>query len=309
MIAFGDVAILRPWWLLALPLLGLLLALTKPRGGALVGWRRAVDQGLLAAMVARGGVSGGKAVWSPTILAVAIAIVALSGPAWRSAVQDRLRNLDATLIVLDLSQDATGSATLREMASAAHDILDHSAARQAGLILFAGDAYLASALTNDTNAIDPLLFALDDKTVPDPGARPDRGLDLANKVLREAHIIQADVVLISSGAGLDNEASRTSASLLRGAGHRVDTIFVPDPGRDAAAEGMRAAALAGIARAGGGLAETVAHPDAILDALSRQTISHLGASAIAAIGWRDLGRFLLIAAAVPLLLGFRRVSA
>jgi Ca-activated chloride channel family protein len=305
MIAFGDVALLRPWWLLALPVLALLFILTKPRSSALASWQRAVDAPLLAAMVARGGTSGTGRVWSPIVLAVVLGILALSGPALRSTDQDHLRNLDATLIVMDLSQDVTGGPQLRTAASAAHDVLDHSAARQAGLILYAGDAYLASALTDDTNGIDPLLFALDDKTVPDLGVRTDRALSLARKVLREAHIIQGNVVLISGGGGLEGEGARKEAAALRAAGHRVDVLAVSGSGDDA----RRSAATAGVAAAGGGLAEDALRPDRVLTALSGQSIQHLGTSAIVAIGWRDIGRFLLIAAAFPLLLGFRRVAA
>ncbi|WP_158810065.1 VWA domain-containing protein [Beijerinckia sp. L45] len=306
MIALGDVALLRPWWLLALPLLALLFVLTKPKSGALTSWQRAVDSPLLAAMVARGGTSGAGRVWTPIVLAVIVGILALSGPAIRSVDQDHLRNLDATLIVMDLSQDVAGGAQLRTAASAAHDVLDHSSARQAGLILYAGDAYLASALTDDTNGIDPLLFALDDKTVPDPGTRPDRALSLARKVLREAHIIQGDVVLITGGGGLDSEATRKEATALRTAGHRVDVLSLTSSGEG---DSRRSAAIAAVASAGGGLAEAALTPERVLAALSDQSIQHLGSSAIIAIGWRDIGRFLLIAAAFPLLLGFRRVAA
>ena len=304
MIALGDVALLRPWWLLALPLLALLFVLTKPKSGTLASWQRAVDAPLLAAMVARGGTSGTGRVWTPIVLAVIIGIVALCGPAVRSADQDHLRNLDATLIVMDLSQDVTGGAQLRTAASAAHDVLDHSSARQAGLILYAGDAYLASALTDDTNGIDPLLFALDDKTVPDPGARPDRALALARKVLRDAHIIQGDVVLITGGGGLEGEGARKEAAALRAAGHRVDVLAVTG----GASDERRSGAVASLAAAGGGLADDALAPQRVLAALSDQSIQHLGSSAIVAIGWRDVGRLLLIVAAFPLLLGFRRVA-
>ena len=50
MIVYGTFALLRPWWLIALPVFCLLVALTKPRGGVLVGWPRVVDPALLTAM-------------------------------------------------------------------------------------------------------------------------------------------------------------------------------------------------------------------------------------------------------------------
>ena len=153
MIVFAHFALLRPWWLLALPALGLFFYLTKPGGGALAGWERAVDQPLLAAMAARGGVSGGKDVWLPAIAALVLTIFALSGPAIRVNDQGRLRNLDATLIVMDLSSDVTNVARLRATATVVSDVLDHAGTRQTGLILYAGDAYLASGLSDDRSGM------------------------------------------------------------------------------------------------------------------------------------------------------------
>jgi Ca-activated chloride channel family protein len=306
MIIFAGFALLRPWWLLALPALGLFFYLTKPGGGALTGWERAADQPLLAAMAARGGVSGGKEVWLPAILALVLGILALSGPAVRIHDQHSLRNLDATLILMDLSSDVTDSARLRAAATVASEVLDHAGARQTGLVLYAGDAYLASALSDDRSGINPLLFALDDQTVPDPGVRPERALKLAQKVLGEAHIMQGDIVLISGGGGFNGDAARQLAAALHAGGHRLDTIFVSGAGVDRADDTLRAAVLASIAGAGGGLAATVAAPDNVLEALSGQTAFNLGNSAISGMGWQDLGRFLLVVAALPLLLGFRR---
>ena len=305
MVSVGDVALLRPWWLLALPVLTLLFLLSRPRGDVLSAWRRAADPWLLAAMVARGGASGGGD-RTPVILAVVLGVLALSGPALRRPDADRLRNLDAILVAIDLSQDVARGASLRVAASAAHDVLAHSAARQAGLILFAGDAYLASPLTDDANAIEPLLFSLDDATVPDSGVRPDLALALAGRVLRDSRIIRGDVVLISGGGGLDGEGARKEAAALRAAGHRVDTLLVSDPAGIAAS---RRAKLAGVASAGGGLADDADGPDRVLQALGSEAIRHLGTSAFAGIAWRDLGRFLLAGAALPLLFAFRRGTA
>ncbi|MDR3461198.1 MAG: VWA domain-containing protein [Beijerinckiaceae bacterium] len=306
MMVFAGFALLRPWWLLVLPALGLFFYLTKPGGGALTGWARAADESLLAAMAARGGVSGGKEVFLPAILALVVGIFALSGPALRVHDQHSLRNLDATLIVMDLSTDVTDSARLRAAATVASEVIDHAGTRQTGLVLYAGDAYLASALSDDRSGIDPLLFALDSQTVPDAGVRPDRALKLAQKLLSEAHILRGDIVLISGGGGLNGDGTRQLAAALHASGHRLDTIFVSGAGIDRSDDTLRAAALASIAGAGGGLAATVAAPENVLEALSNQVALNLENSAISGLGWLDLGRFLLAVAAIPLLLGFRR---
>ena len=304
MIAIGHLALLRPWWLLALPVVAVLYRITKPSGGALGGWDKAVDPHLLAAMVSRGAATAGR-IRAPAILAtLLIGILALAGPAIQRTGQDRLRNLDATVVVMDVSSDMNRGGAIREAASAVHDVLQHLNARQAGLIVYAGDAYVASALTDFTGGIDADLFSLDDQTVPDPGNRPDKALALAGTMLDEAHILNGDVILVSAGAGLDGTAAIRAARTLAAAGHRV---FTMDATIDkSAVDNRRAAALAAVASAGNGFAVSVLQPDRLLDTLSNDAIHHTGGSVINALDWRDLGRVLLALAALPLLLGFRK---
>lgn len=303
MIALGHVALLRPWWLLVLPVVLVLFLLTRPRGGHLAGWEKAADDHLLAAMVARGGAGGGS-FRAPAVLAtLVLGILALAGPAVQRTNQERLRNLDATVLVVDVSQDMAAGGAIRVAAAAAHDILRRTAARQAGLIVYAGDAYVASALTDFTGAIDTDLFALDDTTVPDPGVRPDRALALAHKMLEEAHIISGDVILISSGGGLEGAAADRQAQALAAAGDHVYAVAV-------SAGPRRAAALQRVAAAGDGFAVDVGDPGRLYDVLDNEAIARTGNSAIRSLDWRDLGRYLLVLAALPLLLGFRKaVSA
>ena len=303
MISWGQIALLRPWWLLALPIVIALYLVSRPRGGALAGWETASDPHLLAAMVARGGAGVGSRVRAPAVLLTLIlGILALAGPAMRRQDQNRLRNLDATVIVIDASQDMIDGGRLRDAASAAHDVLNHLSARQAGLIVYAGDAYVASTLTDFTGAIDTDLFALDEETVPDPGVRPDRALILAGKMLDEAHIIKGDIILITSGGGLQGTAPIRAAADLAASGRRVYAMAVSKGDKNADA------ALAALTAAGGGFTVDAHQPSRLLDALSSETIDRTGNSAINAVNWRDLGRLLLVLAALPLLLGFRKAA-
>ena len=305
MIALGHFALLRPWWLLALPVVAILYLLSRPRGGALAGWDKAADPHLLAAMVSRGAATSGGRLRAPAILvALLVGIVALAGPAVRRHDRDRLRNLDATIVVMDVSQNMGGQ--IREAASAAHDVLAHNGARQAALVVFAGDAYVASALTDATGAIDTDLFSLDDTTVPDPGVRPDKALALAGRVLDEAHILDGDVVLFSSGGGLSGTGAIRAAAALSRQGHRVFTVDAAATGR---ATGSGRAALEAVATAGNGFAVSMLRPDRLLDALSGEAIRRTDSSVVDALTWRDLGRLVLAFAALPLLLGFRKAAA
>lgn len=301
MITLGHLALLRPWWLLGIPIVVAFYLFTRSRAGTLAAWERASDPHLLAAMVARGAAATAGRGRAPAILAtLLLGLIALSGPAIRRTDANRLRNLDATVLVMDASARMADSGKLHDAAAAAHDVLAHLGARQAGLIVYAGEAYVASGLTDFSGAIDTDLFALDDTTVPDPGSRPDRALELAGSMLDEAHIISGDVILVSAGGGLDGTRAIRAAAALRSAGRRVYVM--------SAATEASSRALAAVAAAGGGFVVSVDHPGRLIDVLANRSIDNTGSSAINALSWQDLGRLVLAFAALPLLFGFRKVA-
>jgi Ca-activated chloride channel family protein len=301
MIELGAFAFLRPWWLLALPALAIAQRVTRQKHAGLGDWARAVDPHLLTAMLKRqdAAVAGSKdhaIVW-----AVALTALALSGPAIERCDAKHFRNLDAALIVLDVSNGAS----LPQAVAAAQLVLVQNGARQMGLLLYAGGAYLASPLTNDAAALSAQLFAVDDHTVPDGGARPGRALALARRVLRDAQIVDADVVLIGAGEGVDAAAAR-EATRLGAEGHALHTLFVAGDARDTP---LRRTALSGLAAAGGGLAGDAAQPDDVATRISNRAIAHVAGSALQVLGWRDCGQLVLIFAAAPLLFYFRRSAS
>jgi Ca-activated chloride channel family protein len=309
MIAYGSFALLRPWWLLAAPIVIILFRRMRFKGAGLADWERAVDPPLLAAMLRRGVAVGGRRPhFSAVLWAIVLMALALSGPALKRRDADRFRNLDATLILVDLSNAAVEAGYLRRAATAAEFVLDAASSKQTGLILYAGDAYLGGSLTDDAAATSTLIFALDDRTVPDPGVRPDRALELARRVLHDAGIIHGDVTLISAGGGVDEEAVR-AARALAADGHNLFTLFAPTEGSADKPEAERRAGLARLAEAGHGLSENAARPERVLDAIRGRAVERLGASSVTSLYWRDYGRYVLLLAAIPLLIAFRGTVA
>jgi len=298
MIELGSFAFLRPWWLLVLPALAIVLRITRQRLAGLGDWARAADPHLLAAMLKRRGAAIDVSKDHAILWAIALITLALSGPAIERSDAKQFRNLDATLIVLDVSNGAG----LPQAVAAAQLLLAQSGARQMGLLLYAGDAYLASPMTNDAAALSALLFAVDDHTVPDGGARPERALALARRILRDGQIVGADVVLIGAGDGVEAAAAR-EATRLGVEGHALHTLFVKGDAPDAP---LRRTALSGLAAAGGGLAGDAAQPDDVATRISSRVIAHVTGSALQVLGWRDCGQFVLIFAAASLLFHLRK---
>ncbi len=300
MIAFGSIALLRPLWLLVLPALLLLLRLTWRRDGALGDWPRAIDAPLLAALLRRQGVDPEASRGSPALWSVALLSLALSGPAIKTQQPTQFRNLDTALILLDVSRGER----LPQAAAAAQLVLANGGARQMGLVVFAGDAYLASPLTDDVAALETLLFAVDDQTVPDGGARPDRALAFGRRVLRESGALASDMILISGGEGVDGRA-HAQASALAAEGHALHTLFISshDPAGDV--DAGRRATMSTLAREGRGRAGDAARVDDVVAEIGARGAAGVEAGARRALEWRDYGRLLLLLAALPLLLMLR----
>ncbi len=216
------------------------------------------------------------------------------------------RNLDETILVVDLSRSVAEGGNLQGVREAAAAVAQAAETRPVALIVYAGDAYLAVSPTTDRDSLGTTLFALAADTVPDRGSHPERGLALAARTLSEAGVIAADVVLISDGDGI-GEAAMREARAIRAKGWRVATLFVPSTkALPQGVPGPDATALARLAAVGGGPSADITAPGAVLDAVGAPTAQHLAAGGYGVVAFADLGRWLLVLAALPALLLFRR---
>ncbi|WP_232629585.1 vWA domain-containing protein, partial [Methylobacterium sp. Leaf118] len=225
--AFESVTLLRPLWFLALPVVAALALRAAWRSAPLGDWSRAVDPALMALATRRGLVLGGRRQANlAAALAAGLLAVALTGPAVERPEAATFRNLDATVIVLDLSRSVTEGGRFKEARQTAEAVAEAAGTRSVALVIYAGDAYTAVSPTTDREAIGTTLFALDADTVPDRGTHPERGLALARRMLAEANVVAADVVLISDGDGIGQAAEREAAAI-RARGWQLHGLFVP----------------------------------------------------------------------------------
>lgn len=302
-----GLALLRPWWLAALPFVALLALRAAWRAAPTGDWARVVDPALMAALLRRGGVLGGRR--RANLLAAATAALlalALTGPAVERKDAASFRNLDATVLVLDLSRSVAEGGALKDLRQLAQGIAEAAGTRSVAVVVYAGDAYLAMPPTTDRDSLATTLFALDADTVPDRGSHPERGLALARRTLAKAAVVSADIVLVGDGDGI-GEAALREASAAAAKGWRLHGIFAP-PGRalPAGAPKPDRAALERLAATGGGRVSDLAAPDAVLEAVGASTASHLAGSGYTVLAFADLGRWLLLLALVPALVLFRR---
>jgi Ca-activated chloride channel homolog len=305
MIEIGALAFLRPWWLVAAPIVAALGWYISRQANGLEAWERAIDAPLLAAMRRLGRVLPGAAQrdWFAAALAGLIAI-ALSGPATKSADLTAFRNLDGLVIAADLSRSVTGGGNLPMALSAARVVAEGAGSRPVALVVYGQDAYVASNFTIDARALGTTIAVLDAETVPGAGSRPERALALARAMLDETRTLAGDVVLLSDGGGI-SDAAYDEARSIAALGARVSTLLVPQA-EAGEAPPTDPAALAALARLGGGLAADATDPAAVASLVGSATATRLAASDFSVLAWDDHGRWLLVLALLAALPLFRR---
>ncbi len=303
----GTLALLRPWWLAAVPLMGALAFRAVWRAAPLGDWHRVVDPALMGVLARRGAVLGGRRQANlAAVVAGMVIALALVGPAMERKDATTFRNLDATVIVIDLSRSVAEGGDLKAVRQAAQGVAEAAGTRSVAVVVYAGDAYLAMPPTTDRDSLGTTLFALDADTVPDRGSHPERGLALARRTLAEADVVAADIVLVTDGNGIGEAAGREAAAIAA-KGWRLQALFVPavkvlPPGSPKPDR----AALESLTRTGNGRTADVAAPGAVLEAVGASTANHLAAGGYSVLAYTDFGRWILLLALVPAIALFRR---
>lgn len=203
---------LRPWWLLALLPLGLLIYLWVRNTRQYSTWSAAISEPLLEVLLDSRAASTALrlrgALWTGAVLST----VALAGPAWEKLPQPVSQKNDALVIVLDLSlsmfaQDVSPS----RLSKARQKIVDALRLREegsTGLVAYAGDGHAVVPITDDRKTIENLLGALSPAMMPVLGSRPASGLSLARELFANAGLVEGRILLITDGIRETSEVSR-----------------------------------------------------------------------------------------------------
>lgn len=226
-IDFGPVVFLRPLWFLTLPVLLGLAYLAAKRADGFAAWRQVIDPELLPILTRLGHVDLGAKDWRPWVMACAGALMAigLAGPAKRNDGTPIFRNLDAIMIVMDLSPSVlTGGGLANAQASVAR-LLDRNGTRPVALAVFAGESFLVSVPTEEPRALKSSIAVIDMDTMPVAGSRPDRGLALARTTLADAGAQNADVIIVTDGGGIGPDAIYQAEALAQ-ENIRLSGIFI-----------------------------------------------------------------------------------
>ena len=178
----------RPWWLLALVpvLIGLYFFIQRVRSAQQ--WNKHIAPELLSQLTDNDS-SSSKPYWLSSIvfLVSLSAVIALSGPSFKSNQVQSLQTDDTLVVILDLSlsmlaEDVKPS-RLQRVKFKLQDLLEKRKTGYTALIVYSGDAHVVVPLTEDTETIEHLAKSLNPWMIPSKGSRLYRAIEEANKLL------------------------------------------------------------------------------------------------------------------------------
>ena len=220
--------LIRPSWLLALIPAILLFVFLLKRQLASARWNGIIDKALMPHVLDQ--MPSEQSRWPLwfILLAWIVASIALAGPTWQQLPQPVLKKDDALVVVLDMSLSMAAQDVNPDRATRARqkiiDILKHRKEGLTALVVYAGDAYTVTPLTDDADTAINLVPALSPFIMPSMGSRPDKALILAKKLITDAGLTKANYLLVTDGIqekdvrrikdALGNQAQRLSVLTL-----------------------------------------------------------------------------------------------
>lgn len=329
-----DLHLLRPLWLLALPV-GWALAWLWLGGGkrAQGGWSRVVDEPLKPHVLSRPDATRSRLTPLAAVLAAwTFAVLGLAGPTFERVEVPAFRADDALVVALDLSRSMNAADVEPDRLTRARlkilSLLERRRSGQTALVVFSSHAFTVTPLTSDTRTISSLIGALSTDIMPSRGSYPEAGLERAAKLLEQTGMTDGDVLLVTDADV--TQAAIDAARALGGDGFTVHVLgvgttegapiadeaggFVLDAAGDVVVPRVDLAALERLAQAGGGRFAQLAADDSDLDRLFGRGATPLAAASgsvsedaeLGADVWRDEGVWFALLVLPLLALTFRR---
>lgn len=222
---------IRPGWLLLLPLAILIPVLWRRLRRPSGDWSRVCDEHLLRWLsIGKASARPGRVGTWVAGLVWLISAVALAGPSWEKLPDSSFSSRDARVLLLDLSMSMLAEDLKPNRLAQARfrlaDMLIETLEGQTGLVAYAGDAFVVSPLTSDTNTIRNMLPALRPDVIPVAGSRPDRALELAAELLERSGFASGEILLIADSG---SQAAVSQAAKLAKQGIYTSVLAVGTP--------------------------------------------------------------------------------
>jgi Ca-activated chloride channel family protein len=163
------------------------------------------------------------------LFALALAIIALAKPRWGYTYEDVKRHGVDLLFAIDTSRSMLSNDVapnrLERVKLAAQDLITELQGDRAGLIAFAGRAFLQAPLTIDYDAAVESINDLDTKTIPEGGTNISEAIALATQTFGKSAMGNRALIIFTDGEELSGDAV-TEAKKAADAGVKIFTVGV-----------------------------------------------------------------------------------
>ena len=216
--------LLRPFWLIVLPLPIWLMWRLWHRQRQTGRWQRLLPEAFHTALLTRGKLRNSKLPWILLGSAWLLGCLALLGPSWQQVEQPSLTRADPLVILLEttpamLATDVRPS-RLEQAKRKTLDLLQTRQDAQTAVVVFAGSAHTLVPLSNDMATTQNLLDALQPDLMPEPGHHADLAVAQGIALLQQGANGAGRLLLIGSSlseperASIEQQVEENELSLL-----------------------------------------------------------------------------------------------
>ena len=203
----ADFHFIRPLWFIALIPLFLLLGLLWRNEQGSGAWSKVCDSHLLEHLIAQKTARTSNLTSTFTFLlylflSAFFLILSAAGPSWHRLPVPTYKARQPVVLVLDLSEamlDKDLAPNRLERAKfKLHDILAKKNLGQFGLIVFTGEPFVVSPLTDDGQTIAALLATLTPNVMPVGGQNLSPALEEAAKLIHQSGFSQGQILVLTA---------------------------------------------------------------------------------------------------------------
>jgi Ca-activated chloride channel family protein len=216
---FSQFHFLRPLALLGLIPALLLVALAQWRKRSAGNWESVINPELLPFLMQGDDVKKQSGIYW-VLVAWIIACLSLAGPTWQQLPQPVHKKDAALILIMDLSPSMLAEDIKpSRLARARYKLIDILKTRGEGfsaLVVYGGEAYTLSPLTEDSNTIMSLVPTLQPALLPVYGSNTEEAVETALELAVNGGYQQADLLLITDGVA--SQAFGTIQSMIKRAG-------------------------------------------------------------------------------------------
>ncbi|GAB2198328.1 VWA domain-containing protein [Sessilibacter sp. MAH4] len=221
----------RPYWLFALvPLIVIAVLIANARVNQ-SDWKKFINPNLLNHLLEVQGQSQGRWPYYALLVIWLTATIAGAGPTWQKIPQPTLKKDHSLVILWDMSPSMLAEdlkpSRLDRSRFKLIDLLHTRKEGQTGLVVYAGESYVVTPMSDDTSTITSQLSALEPGLMPIRGSNTEMAIEDALKLFRDSGVVAGDILLISDG--VVPLAAQTVSNLLESTPHRLSVLGVGTP--------------------------------------------------------------------------------